>query len=71
MSAAYTARQLARQLACSDKAVHETADRLHLPYDVRHGVDKTGAPIVRRVYLRAPVDAALDEIGRQKIRGAA
>jgi hypothetical protein len=64
-------RQLARELACSDKDLHATADRLKLPYDVRHGVDKGGAAIVRRVYLRVPVDAALDEIGRQSVRSVA
>lgn len=68
---AYTVRELARLLRCTDKAVHKTADRLRLPYDTREGVDKNGRPIVRRVYLRTPIDAALDEIGRQKVRGAA
>lgn len=71
MSAAYTVRQLARELACSHDDVHATADRLRLPYDVRHGVSKAGKPIVRRVYLRVPVDAALDEIGRQNVRRGA
>lgn len=68
---AYTVRALARLLRCSDHDVHATVDRLGLPYDERHGVNKDGDPIVRRVYLKAPVDAALDELGRRSVRGAA
>lgn len=67
---AYTVRQLARLLRIDDRKVHETADRLGLPYDERHGVDKYGRPIVRRVYLKVSVDAALDERGRLSARRA-
>lgn len=67
---AYTVRTLARILRCSDRHVHATADRLGLPFDERHGVDKDGRPIVRRVYLKAPIDAALDERGRLAARRA-
>jgi hypothetical protein len=70
VSAAYTKRTLARALRVDANNVYETADRLGLPYDERHGVSKDGTPIVRRVYLTAPVDAALDEIGRQSARRA-
>lgn len=64
---AYTVRQLARVLRVSNNLVHSTADRLGLPFDERDGVDKDGNPIKRRVYLRVPVDAALDEIGRRSV----
>jgi hypothetical protein len=67
---AYTVRQLGRLLRVDDRKVHATADRLGLPFDERHGVDKNGNPIVRRVYLRVSVDAALDERGRLAARRA-
>jgi hypothetical protein len=67
----YTVRELARELACSERDVHATADRLNLPYDLRHGVNRKGEPIARRVYLRALVDPALDERGRRSQRGTA
>lgn len=70
MSAAYTKRTLARLLRVDANKVYETADRLGLPYDERHGVSRDGVAIVRRVYLTGPVDAALDEIGRQSARRA-
>lgn len=66
-----TVKQLASLLSCRHGDVHATADRLGIPFDLRYGVDQHGDPIARRVYLRAAVDAALDEIGRQKVRGAA
>jgi hypothetical protein len=68
MKAAYTVRELGRLLAVSNAQVHATADRLHLPYDIRHTVNRHGQPIVRRVYLRTPIDAALDEMGRHPQR---
>jgi hypothetical protein len=67
----YTVRELARELAVSERDVHATADRLNLPYDLRHGVNRKGEPISRRVYLRALVDPALDERGRRSQRGTA
>jgi hypothetical protein len=67
----YTVVQLAKLMSCQQRHVHATADRLRLPYDRREGVDKNGNPIVRRVYLKAPIDAALDEMGRSSQRGAA
>jgi hypothetical protein len=67
----YTVRELARELAVSERDVHATADRLNLPYDLRHGVNRKGEPIARRVYLRALVDPALDERGRRSQRGTA
>jgi hypothetical protein len=67
----YTVKELARILAVSDNELHATADRLNLPYDLRHGVNRKGEPIARRVYLRALVDPALDERGRRSQRGTA
>lgn len=65
---AYTVRELARRLRVDDRKVHAEADRLNLPHIDRDGVDKDGQAIVRRVYLRVPIDAALDEMGRQSQR---
>lgn len=70
MSAAYTKRALARVLACKTDDAYSTADRRGIPYDERHGVDKDGKPIVRRVYLKAAVDEAVLEWGRIAARRA-
>lgn len=67
---AYTAREMARRLACSSDDVHATVDRLGIPYDIRDGVNKHGEPIVRRVYLKAPVDEFFLEWGRVAARKA-
>lgn len=63
--------ELARELSCRTADVHREADRLGLPYLIRDGVDGAGQPIRRRVYLRKPVLAALDEMGRRTQRDGA
>lgn len=65
-----TVTELATELSCRKEKVHEEADRLGLPHVVRHGVNGRGEPIVRRVYLRKPIEAALDEMGRKSQRVA-
>lgn len=71
MSSALTKRQLARVLACKTDDAYTVADRFGIPYDERHGVDSNGRAIVRRVYSKVVVDAALDERGRLGARRAA
>jgi hypothetical protein len=66
----FTVDELARELAVNRGRVHDEADKLGLPYLTRDGVDKHGNPIVRRVYLRKPILAALDEMGRNSQRVA-
>lgn len=71
MNGRITTTELAQLLSCSKANVHDTADRIGIPHDLRHSVRTNGTPYTYRVYLRGPVLAALDEIGRHTARKAA